>query len=271
MFNSNFLKKFKLKWLLIVPLFFLSMFIGLILKQNLEMKKSLADCEKNCVCPEVKKDVAEITISESNQLEEAKKMGLITNIRTADIDSWMKISGSFPNNITYSFKYPGKLFVESSSESGTNYYNFWINRESYERDLSCQEDMKSREEEGETFGIEDENPCWNIFKENMIFYLTLDPEVRDSIPYLTSDTLIYDGIQGSHNFNWTVPKDIESGALGGYVFNIIYALGESSLGTKVEIFFNYFTDGSEQVKTFTGLDPYPLLLHILSTFELYQQ
>ncbi|HNU76448.1 MAG TPA: hypothetical protein PKL88_01895 [bacterium] len=271
MSKQNILKNFKSKWLLVVPLFFFSIFIGLSLKQNLEMKKNLSDCEKPCVCPEANIGGLENKNQESKQLEEAKKMGLITKIRTANIDSWIKISGGLPNNITYSFKYPGNLFVKSSSESGTNYYNFWKNKESYEKDISCRVERKNREEEGETFGIEDEYPCWNIFKENMLFGLAVYPKVMYSYTYKTSDTVIYDGLQGSHNFKWVVPKDIESGVLGGYVFNYLYALGESSLGTKVDIAFNYFTDDSERVISFTELDPYLLFLHILSTFEFYQQ
>jgi len=270
MFNRNILKNSKSKLLLIIPLFFFSIFIGLILKQNLEMKKRLFGCVRPCDCSEVKKDIAEVTIPEPNQIEEVKKMGLIKTARTADTDSWIKISGSLPNNILYSLKYPGNLFVQSSTESGVDYYNFWKNKESSERYLSCSEERKNREEEGETLDINGENPCWNIYKENTILGLSVSRRVTYSNTYKTSDTLIYDGIQGSHNFNWSVPKDIESGALGGYIFNYLYALGESSLGTKVEIALNYFTDGSEEVKTFTRLDPYQLFINILSTFELYQ-
>ena len=266
MFNRSILKNSKSKLLLIIPLFFFSIFIGLILKQNLEMKKSLSVCGKSCVFPEIKHDVkndtSDMTVRELKKLTMGENRGSILTARTAEVKEWDQLTGSFPNiNLVFKFKHPKNLYLEARIWEDTQYFLFYENIKDYEHYIYCINYVNENESAGTM--PEPYNVGCN-FKDELFVVEVLSKKDSYIDSLRPSDLVSYRNIQDSGNLT------VYSLGAGSEAKISMQSQSNMDSGSSVQINLSYPGNDKERFLRVLGTSYEELFFNILSTFELYQ-
>lgn len=237
-----------------------TMLSGFLYAQNKILKKQISSQQIPTVTTKTgNNDPLNFTLSK------IKDKGSISGIKTINTDSWTLFSDKVTESrsFSFSFKYPGGLYVVPNVRNENNSLYFFENEDAYKEYLACR--SENIDYGGKLVSKDWEGGCY--LDNNFLFMVQIDygwglqnfsNKIEDLVRYTGWD----------EETTWIMPN--ESKFLGRkQLLSTFYAEGKKNITNDwYEIELDYVNSNTEKVERLTGMSIYQLFTHILTTLQI---